>query len=311
MPPRRKGNFFAQGTDDTAADQATTSSALLDDDARMRDLAPLSQPQQISLQDIPEDHIEPNPFQARKNFAGIEELAQAIREHGFVSRLRVRPVPGRDDRFQLVYGERRLRAARAAGLTMIPCEVVAHTDADMIEIGLAENIQRQDLDPLEEADAFKTFIDERNYSIRTLAKRIGKDKSYVEDRLALLRTPEDVQQMVAERPNSLRAAREIAKVETEAARQPLIAGVVSGELSTAAVRERVAETIAPRARPAAARPATADAAAAVERDARAIQAILDRWQSLAGRDEAAKLAISQHTEHVLKLIQALIETLEQ
>lgn len=311
MPPRRKGNFFDHSADALAADRAAPAAALLDAEARMRDLAPLSQPQQLSLQDIPDDHIDPNPFQARKNFIGIEELVRAIHEHGFVSRLRVRPHPTRPNYFQLVYGERRLRAARIAGLTMIPCEVAAHTDADMIEIGLAENIQRQDLDPLEEARAFQTFIDERSYSIRTLAKRIGKDKSYVEDRIKLLQTPEDVQQMVVERPDSLRAAREIAKVETPAARRPLIAGVVSGELSTTEVRARVAEAKAPAKGAAPARPAAPDAAAAVERDVRAIQAILDRWQSLAGKDQHARAAISQHTEQVLKLIQELIKTLEQ
>ena len=75
---------------------------------------------------------------------------------------------------------------------MIPCEIADHTDSDLIEIGLAENIQRHDLDPLEEARAFQTFIDERGYSIRGLAERIGKDKSYVEDRLKLLQAPDDV-----------------------------------------------------------------------------------------------------------------------
>ncbi len=127
---------------------------------------------------------------------------------------------------------------------MVPCDVADHTDDELVEIGLAENIQRNDLAPLEAARAFQTFIDQRGYSIRRLAERIGKDKSYVEDRLKLLQVPEDVQQMVEQRPDALRAAREIARLDNPAERQPLIAGVVAGELNTAEVREIVREAAA-------------------------------------------------------------------
>lgn len=180
---------------------------------------------------LPVDLIRPNPFQARRSFVGVDELAEAMRRHGFTSWLRVRPDPSAPGFFQLVYGERRLRAARTAGLADVPCEIVAHTDEQMIEIGLAENIQRQDLDPLEEAQMFRTLITQRGYSQRSLAERIGKDKGYVENRLALLRTPEDVQQMVTTRPESMSAARAIAKVPTAAERRPLIDGVLAGRLT--------------------------------------------------------------------------------
>lgn len=223
---RRSGGFFGQ--EERAEDTA----------ARQSDLAAVLTKRITFPQEIAVDLIEPNPFQPRKNFdeGELNGLAEAIRQQGFTSRLRVRQHPTRPRTFQLVYGERRLRAATRAGLDAVPCDVADHTDDELIEIGLAENIQRRDLDPLEEAHAFQTFITERGYSVRRLAERIGKDKSYVEDRLALLRTPEDVQQMVAQRPDSLRAAREIAKVASPAERAPLIAGVVGGELSTATVR---------------------------------------------------------------------------
>ena len=115
--------------------------------------------------------------------------------------------PARPGFFQLVYGERWLRAAILAGLATVPCEIAEHTDAEMFEIGLAENIQRRDLLPLEEGAAFRLALDQRGYSIRSLAERIGKDKSYIQDRLAALGAPADVQQMVEARPDTLRAAK--------------------------------------------------------------------------------------------------------
>src|SRR5262249_20118786 len=157
---------------------------------------------------------------------------QAIQVQGFTTRLRVRPDPQAPGFFQLAFGERRLRAARLAGLDEVPCEVADHTDEELIEIGLAENIQPRDRAPLAEAPAFQTIVERRGYSIRTLAERIGKDKSYVEDRLKLLQVPADVQQMVEQRPDALRAAREIARLDTAAERAPLIAGVIAGELTT-------------------------------------------------------------------------------
>jgi ParB family chromosome partitioning protein len=208
--------------------------------------APRLSAQQTELRDIPIDRLRPNPFQARRTFADLEELAEAIKAQGFITRLRVRPDPTEPGAFQLVFGERRLRAARLAGLTVLPCEIAQHSDEELIEIGLAENIQRQDLHPLEEAHAFQLFLHERGYSIRRLAERIGKDKSYIEDRLALLRVPDDVQEMVIHRPDSLRAAREIAKLPTSEARQPLIEGVAGGQLNTTQVRTIVRQLVAER-----------------------------------------------------------------
>jgi ParB family chromosome partitioning protein len=191
------------------------------------------------LRDVRIEQIEPNPFQARQVFPDIDELAQAIRNQGFTSRLRVRPHPESEGKYQLVYGERRLRAAGAAGLGEVPCEIVRHSDAEMAEIGLAENIQRRDLTPLEEAQALKALLDQRGYSQRELAERLGKSHGYVQHRLDLLRAPEEVQQLVAERPDSLRAARNIARLPDPEQRQALIAAVSDGTLTSHEVAERV------------------------------------------------------------------------
>jgi len=298
MPGRRKSGFFPppERPEDTAA--------------RQSDLAAVLAKRHTFPQDIAIDLIEPNPFQARTSFTDIEQLAEAIRQQGLTSRLRVRQNPARPGFFQLVYGERRLRAAQLAGLTDVPCDLANYTDDELIEIGLAENIQRQDLDPLEEAHAFQTFVDTRGYSIRRLAERIGKDKSYVEDRLALLRTPADVQDMVAQRPDSLRSAREIAKLDARADRQSLIAGVLAGDLSTADVRERVRETAVALAQPGK-RSAAPDVQQLVERDARTLRTILARWAGLAPQGAAQHALISEQTEALLREVQRLVEQLEQ
>lgn len=209
--------------------------------ARIADVEALAAPRPAVTRNLPASRIRPNPFQSRQNFDDLDELTQAIQAQGFTSRLRVRPDPDESGYFQLVFGERRLRAAIVAGLPDIPCEVAEHTDEDMIEIGLAENIQRRDLAPLEEAQAFQRFIEQRGYSIRRLAERIGKNKGYIENRLALLRTPNDVQEMLAHRPDAMRVAREIAKLPLPEQRQPLIAGVVAGTLNAHEVSTIVRE----------------------------------------------------------------------
>ncbi len=234
--PKRKG-FFSQ---DVRPE---------DELARQREVEALIAPRRVNIGDIPVERISPNPFQARRNFDGLGDLVQAIKAQGFTTRLRVRPDAAKPNHFQLVFGERRLRAAREAGLGEIPCEIAEHSDDEMVEIGLAENIQRRNLDPLEEAQAFHTFIEQRGYTIRRLAERIGKDKSYVDDRLALLRTPDDVQELIRQRPDTLRIAREIAKLPSAEERRPLIEAVVAGTLNTEDVRTIVREVSAqPEAR---------------------------------------------------------------
>lgn len=325
MPPRRSKGFFQ---DSIRPD---------DEAARQREVEALLAPRRLLVQDVPVDRIRPNPFQARVTFEGLEELRDAIVALGFTSRLRVRPDPGEPGFFQLVYGERRLRAARMAGLEFIPCEIAEHTDDELLEIGLAENIQRQDLNPLEEAQAFATFIRERGYSVRRLAERIGKEKGYIENRMNLLRAPEDVQAMVAQRPDTLMAAREIARIDNPEHRAPLIAQVIEGSLSTAGVREVVrdltgaasdlasagisAATPSPASAPrAAGGPSTSTAqsgaraptSAALERivrrEAATIRAILERWERLATEGEASSVlapAMSDVIELAERVAQAL------
>lgn len=197
----------------------------------------------VMPQDIPIDRIKPNPYQPRMEF-DVSDLVEGMRVHGFTSRLRVRRDPNEAGTFQLVYGERRLRAARIAGITVIPCDIATHSDAEMRELALTENLLRADLSPLEEAKAFQLALD-AGYTVRSLAERISKDKGYIENRLAVLKAPPDVQDMVRQRDDTLRAAREIAKLPDETERRPLVAGLLDGSLRKADVTEIVRERLAP------------------------------------------------------------------
>lgn len=291
MPPRKRG-FFTEGARPE------------DELARQQEVEALLAPRRTVVQDLAIGRIRPNPYQARKTFTGLDELAETIRQQGFVSRLRVRQDPGASGYFQLIYGERRLRAASLAGLETVPVEIAEHSDEELIEIGLAENIQRRDLTPLEEAAAFRTLIDERGYSIRRLAERIGKDKSYVEDRLKLLQVPVDVQQMVEQRPDSLRAAREIAKITDEAARASLIRGVVEGSLSAGDVRSAVKEqTERPRDL------GSAGAQRQIARDTQVILAIARRWDTLLDEQPGAHELVEPALGQVVVALERLAERL--
>lgn len=292
MPPRRRSGFFSE------------QSRPEDDTARQQEVEALIAPRRTVVQDLAISRIRPNPFQARTTFDQLEELADAIRAQGFTSRLRVRPDPSADGYFQLLYGERRLRAAALAGLEAVPVEVAEHSDDELIEIGLAENIQRRDLDPLEEAHAFELFIRERGYSIRRLAERIGKDKSYIEDRLKLLSAPADVQAMITQRPASLRAAREIAKLTDAAERAPLILGVVEGTLSTETVRTAVrGQGLSAPSR------SLRDTQRLVSRDVQTIIAIVQRWENLLGDQADARTTVAPALNEAIAALEQIAERL--
>jgi ParB family chromosome partitioning protein len=199
----------------------------------------------MEVRDIPQERIRVSPTQARKHFdqASLEELAESMRQLGFFTRLRVRPDPSEEGFFRLVFGERRLRAAKIAGITMIPCEIADDTDDRSRKIGIIENIHRSDLEPLEEAMALQNLLDQKDprtgkkYSIRSLATYLGKPKSYIEQRLTLLRLPEDIKEVLTVQPRtSLRALIEVSKITSPAERAPLVQELKEGMLSTEEAR---------------------------------------------------------------------------
>ena len=136
------------------------------------------------VRNVPLDRIDPNPEQPRMTFDedALAELAASIREHGVLQPVLVRP-RGEQNHYQLVAGERRWRAARAAGLSEIPALIENLDDDTALEIGIIENLQREDLSPLEEAMIYERMTAEHGYSVRRLAQKLGKDKGYIENRL--------------------------------------------------------------------------------------------------------------------------------
>lgn len=152
--------------------------------------------------------IDPNPLQSRRVFQAdrLQELAQSIAVNGVIQPLVVRR---REDRYQLVAGERRWRAAKLAGLEEVPAVVQDLSDDQLLEVTLIENIQREDLTPLEVAHAFDRLVKDLGLSHDEIANRTGKDRSTITNTLRLLRLPQDVQQLVSERRLSMGHARAI------------------------------------------------------------------------------------------------------
>ncbi|MBA2720430.1 MAG: ParB/RepB/Spo0J family partition protein [Chloroflexi bacterium] len=185
------------------------------------------------------DRIESNPRQPRTVFDvdALHELAASIREHGVLQPILVRPLG--ENRYQLVAGERRWRASREADLKSIPALVEELDDDTALEISIIENLQREDLSPLEEAAMFDRMVHEHGYSIRRLAEKLGKDKGYLENRLRLANAPDEIKELVSLRKDTVSHAYELLKVEDPKKRKRLAAQVASGELSLVKLREKI------------------------------------------------------------------------
>jgi ParB family chromosome partitioning protein len=145
-----------------------------------------------SLLELPIDSIEVNPHQPRKvfDFTALDELAASIKSSGVIQPIIVRRVAGS---YQLIAGERRWRAARQAGLDRIPAIIRDATDAQSIELALVENLLREDLNPIETAQAYQKLLAEFGWTQEELAQRIGKDRTSIANGLRLLRLPEEIQ----------------------------------------------------------------------------------------------------------------------
>jgi ParB family transcriptional regulator, chromosome partitioning protein len=200
-----------------------------------------------SVQMVPLAQIRPDPDQPRRTFAeeALEELAASIREVGVLQPILVRRV---QDGYQIVAGERRWRATQRAGLEHIPALIQTMDDTAALEASLTENLQRENLTPLEEAQIFRRMTTELGYSVRKLAERLGKGKGYIESRLRLARMPEDLQTLVGERPDTLTHAREIEQVDDAALRQELITETQAGA-PLQEIRRRIQEAQEPPATP--------------------------------------------------------------
>ena len=243
------------------------------------------------VRNVPLDRIEANPENPRLVFeeSALEELAASIREHGVLQPVLVRPRG--PNQFQLVAGERRWRAAKIAGLAAIPALVEDLDDDVALEIAVIENLQREDLSPLEEASIYDRMIKDHGYSVRKLAQKLGKDKGYLENRLRLADAPQEVRDLVSLRKDTLSHAYELMKVDDPKKRKRLAGQVARGELSLVKLREKIegrpARVAAEDERPEAVAPAAEDlseaaAPAAPTGDDALVQAKAQFHEALAG-----------------------------
>ena len=191
------------------------------------------------VRNIDVERITPNPEQPRLAMeqVGLDELAASIREHGVLQPILVRPLD--DGEFQLIAGERRWRASMAAGLATIPALVEEIDDDTALEISIIENLQREDLSPLDEAAMYDRMVRDHGYSVRRLAQKLGKDKGYLENRLRLADAPVEVRELVSLRKDTLSHAYELMKVDDPRKRKRLAAQVARGELTLIKLREKI------------------------------------------------------------------------
>ena len=160
-------------------------------------------------------NLVPSRFQPRQVFddVSLNDLADSIREKGVLQPLLVRPNPEKEGSFEIIAGERRFRASKKAGLLQVPVIIKNFDDKNALEIALIDNLQREDLNPLEEAKAYIRLLDEFHYTQEELARVVGKSRSYVANMMRLLDLPESVQKMLVNKEITVGHARSLLGVE--------------------------------------------------------------------------------------------------
>lgn len=196
------------------------------------------------LKEIDIDLIEPNNLQPRTRFdeAQLEELAQSIKANGIVQPILVRRLGG--ERYQIVAGERRWRAAQRAGLQKVPAVIREVPDDRMLELALIENIQRQELNAIEEAHAYKRLIETLGLTQEIVAQRVGRDRTFVTNYLRLLRLPEDIQQLVEESKISMGHARALLGIDDVNKQRELALNIVEQNLSVRETERAIKRIVA-------------------------------------------------------------------
>ena len=191
---------------------------------------------------VPIEFIKANPRNPRRTFsdAELKELSESIKQHGVIQPIVVRPVKGAQDRYEIIAGERRWRASQMAGLHEVPIVPVDISDSDALEFAIVENVQREDLNPLEEAAAYQQLLDDFGCTQEELAGRIKRSRPQISNTIRLLQLPGSVQRKVAAGVISAGHARALLMLATPEAMEHLANRIVSENLSVRAVEELVA-----------------------------------------------------------------------
>ena len=251
---------------------------------------------------IPADLIDANPLQPRTVFQPerLQELAESIRANGIIQPLVVRP---RDGRYQLVAGERRWRAARLAGIADVPVFVQEVSDDRLLEITLVENIQREDLNPIEVAHAFDRLARDLQLSHDEIARRTGKDRTSITNTLRLLKLPVDIQALVAEHRLSMGHARAVLGLPTEELQRQVAEKATSQGLSVRQV-ERLVQKMTSSREP---KPAEEALDPNVKAAVQELERVLGTRVKITGKpDERGHIEIAYYSPDDLQRIYALI-----
>jgi len=193
---------------------------------------------QHSLQEININSISPNPYQARTVWdqQELEELAESIKANGVLQPIIVRPA---GDGYELIAGERRFRASKLASLTTIPALVRSATDQQLLELALIENIHRADLNPIERAKCYQSYLNTFSLTQAEAAQRLGEDRSVIANYMRLLDLPDAIKQMLAQKQLTMGHARAILALPTDELRRKLANRAMAGRLSVREVERLV------------------------------------------------------------------------
>ncbi len=187
------------------------------------------------------NEIRSNPYQPRKSFdsEALNEMAASIKEYGLLQPIIVKKsIKG----YELVAGERRTKAAKIAGLTKVPAIIKDFNDQEMMELALIENIQREDLNPIDEANSINNIIKLRGYTQEEFAQKFGKSRSYVTNILGLLRLPEDVKKLVEKKSLSMSHARILSKLDDDEKIATLANKVIQEDISVRDLEKLTSDT---------------------------------------------------------------------
>jgi ParB family chromosome partitioning protein len=195
------------------------------------------------VRELPIDKIQPNPFQPRKRFdeSKLAELAESIKQHGIVQPLVVRQ---KGDSYELVVGERRLQAARILGLERVPVIINEFEDIEMVQVALIENLQREDLNVIEEAAAYRRLIEEFGMTQEELAKVLGRSRPAIANIIRLLNLSPEVQEIVSRGTISMGHARALLAVDDLSLQERVCKHVVEKQLSVRETEEVVRRVVA-------------------------------------------------------------------
>lgn len=180
---------------------------------------------------IPISDIKPNPYQPRKDFnqRSLEELSQSIKSYGVIQPISVRQI--KEDSYELIAGERRLRASELAELQEIPAIIVDYRDKESALIALMENLQREDLNFIEEAEGYNNLIEDHGFTQQEIAEKMGKNQSTVANKLRLLKLPEDIKKSLLEYNLTERHGRALLKLADDDLKRKILERVIKNELN--------------------------------------------------------------------------------